>query len=390
MIHRLLVCFVLGSMPVLPCLAEEDAAPDITSAAHWLDEAARWVDRVRAESPVDLAYDRIDIFFFLTLAESAADREAEALARLGQLRGAATVIGLMDRDPWAMSLLPGPMAATGQDADVKLTLAMLEDPALQLDAAIGLAEAYHVMGDAPEFAAQMKRVLELQPKAQAAYVAEAAADPNYEFDGTYAGWFAMTVVRERGDLDTARKLAALEWQDPAERAGVYAIAAQLEAWKGDPEKATKRIEGVRAGLKEAAKKQAELGDAYYPDLDTHLPEAAAAVWVVEGRDAAMALGAAHAGPDVIWRRAAMIHAATILRQQGKADAARAAADEAVALPLPGPDASATYDAMHLARELVRQNRVEDAAAYTRRLDDPMHRAYGCLGMAQGLLPPIAP
>jgi len=56
-----------------------------------------------------------------------------------------------------------------------------------------------------------------------------------------------------------------------------------------------------------------------------------------------------------------------------------------ALPLPGPDASATYDAKHLCRELVRQGRLAQAKVYAARLDDPTHRAYACLGVAQGLL-----
>jgi len=380
---RVLVQCVCVLLSAGRAMAQEPAADD--QPAYWLDEAARAVDRVRAQSPVDLAYEQVDIYFQLTLTEAAAGRQTQALARLGKLRGGAAMISLMAQDNWAMSLLPAALTATGQDADLKLTLAMLNEPAAQLDAAIGLAEAYHMIGDDKRYLEQVQRILELQPKAQAEYLELAGSDPHFEFDGTYAGWFAMAVFRDRNDLAAARKLAELEWKDPVERAGVLAVLAQLEASAGNAQKASDLIDGVREGLAEGAKKQAKHGDAYYADLDTHLPEAVAAVHVTSGPADALRLGETYAQPHTIWKRAAWVHAATALRRRGDVDAARGLADQAAALPLPGPDASATYDAKHLCRELVRQGRLAQAKVYAARLDDPTHRAYACLGVAQGLL-----
>jgi len=217
--------------------------------------------------------------------------------------------------------------------------------------------------------------------------AEAEADESWMYDGLYTGWFLMRMFRDHGDLAAARRFAAFDWQDPAEHAGVLAILAQLETWKGDPARARAAADRAADRLREAVQQQRANPETYFADLDTHLPEVVVARWLLDGRDAALRFGRDHAMPETIWQDAADAHAAMMLRRLGKPDDAKAALDRALARRFGPGDEPMNWDTMHLAREMVRQGRLEELEAYLQRSEAPAFRVFACLGAAQGMLRP---
>lgn len=383
--------WVVSALLWLGAVAMTAAAqsPDpVSDAAVWLDRAGHWVQQINnPEDPTDAAHDRADALYQLILAEAAADRPDRAAQHVGALRAAVAVIVVGAGDPWPNAYLPGALTAMGREAEARVTRGVLADAPTRLDAAQMTAEALLWTGDAAGYAAAVDRMWALLPQVQAAKLAEAEANPAWAFDGTFTGWYILRMFRDHGDLDGARRFAGFDWRDPAEAAGVQAILSQLESWKGEAARARAAADRARAKLAEAGARHEASPEVYLPDLDTHLPEWVAALWLLDGRAPAMEAGQSLALPETIWREAAAAHAATMLRRTGKADDARAAIDEALARAfLPGEEPM-TWDVMHLMRELARQGRADDAGDYLDRSEDAAFRAFGSVGVAQGLLWP---
>ncbi len=334
---------------------------------------------------VTAAYDRADVLYQLAIEEAVLGRQDKLMVHLGALRASVVIIAAADGDQWPYAYLPGPLTVAGQAVDAKVTYEMLDADATRLDAAQMTAEALAIKGDQAAYAAEVDRMWALLPAAQAELMAEAGED--WIFDGTYSGWFIMRMFRDAGDLANARRFAGFDWQDPAEHAGVLAMLAQMEAWKGEQAKAKAALDQAGVRLAQAVKKFRDNPDTYYADLDTHLPELVAAKWMLEGQEAALRYGRDTALPETIWEDAAYAHAATMLRRTGKPDDAKAALDLALARPLNVGDEPMNWDVMHLTRELVRQDRMKDLEAYLARSQSPAFRAFGSLGAAQALLHP---
>ncbi|MEO1237742.1 MAG: hypothetical protein AAFX76_13220, partial [Planctomycetota bacterium] len=260
------------------------------------------------------------------------------------------------------------------------------DAAALLDAHQILAESAAVMGDEAKQSGSFDRMIELFGVVQAEGVAEAADDPEWEYDGTYSAWFASAALREQGDLAGIRRLAETPLVDPMERASLLGIAAQMESAAGNGERARVWADEAEQSLLAANAKRSRRPDAYFPDATSAVPEVVAARWLVDGRAPALAAGETWAAPyadeELDWKAAAAVHAAAALRRRGDTDDAKTALDTAAAALNRTPDLL-LWDARFVAREMVAQGRADEAEATLHGSDHELFNLGWAWGLAEG-------
>ena len=379
------VCLCISPMVVAQEAPPMDAAAD--SLAPKLDALAALVMEVPADEE---AYTRMDLLLLLMKAEARAGRTEKNVEHFNQLLAATMKTAVMDGDTWSSAYLPAGHLLAGRDEEaVRAAENLAFQPATQLDAWQMLGEAAAALGDDADYKTYVGKSLDLFPKVIAEGVKE-AKDNEWPYDGTFSAWYAAFAYRDQGDVDSLRRLSTIGLAEPMEAAAVRAVLGQVLWVTGDEAAAAAERAAAEQLVRQANAGKLAKPDEYWPDASSSLPELLALVWLLEGQDAAVALGEELGKPYVDealdWKSSSAIHVAEAYRRRAKPGdeaSAKAALDMAIA-SLDFNVEGIWFDYAWAVRELVHQGRADEAEGLTERPGTVWFRSQALMGWVEGL------
>lgn len=380
------VCFL-----TLTSQAEEASAEDWLKTA--LEDGVQSLSERDEDSVLDAMYEFPELSYRLVTYDAKLGNKERASGTLKLL--ALTTAWIMEYeeadDPWPRSYLPGPAHAVGHQIDI----AIPDDALNKAFEKQILAETLFVLGEMQKYQQACDDTFALLDEAEKIDIRH-AKEGEYPYTGGFLSWHILRMCRDHDDLKNARRFAGHDWHDPCEKSGVLSIQAQMEWAAGNHDTALQLATDATALMKQAVERSWKERNAlkrevpeeelwfeiYYPELNNHLPELYAAIYLAVGEQEAEKLAGLLAFEDTLWQSPAYVHTATILRRAGKSDQAFQMVKKGFDALLALDDLPSTYDTMHLSRELTMQGKDELVKKLYGQHDNNVFKSFVALGVVQ--------
>jgi hypothetical protein len=375
----------------LPCQAEERSAEDWLTIA--LQQGVESLSKRDENSVLDVMYEFPELSYRLVIYDAKLgnkDRAKDTLKLLA-LTTAWIIESEDEDDPWPRTYLPGPAYAVEHKLDIPIP-----DDALNkaFEEQI-FAETYFVLGEKEKYQQACDKTFALLEKAEQIDI-KLAQEGEYPYTGGYLSWHSARMCRDHNDLDNSRKFAGYDWHDPCEKAGLLSIQAQMEWVAGNKDAALKLTTQATTLMKKAVERSWKERNAlqravpadelwaviYYPELNNHLPELYAAIYLATGEEEAEKIAGLLAFEDTLWQSPAYVHTATNLRRAGEEEKAFAMVKKGMDVLMAADELPSTYDTMHLSRELAMQGKDDLVQKLYDKHDNQVFKSFVAIGVVQ--------